>query len=163
MAGGSRDAVVGNRRSEDSSRSAARIRRSAGQEAGSVVQANMWSVRREGVGDSDGVGLGHVARRLIGSDPAQVPRLVRVRESAADDGAAKDERDDSARHVLVNACQRLRLDVKPGFLAHLTQQPVVNGLVELQDPARRLPVGVVPALECQDAAPIVDDDCSHTD
>jgi len=61
--------------------------------------------------------------------PAEGGYLFVGGEVAAGDLAAEDQGDDAAGHVLVDAGERVGLDVEPGFLADLTAQAVVDGLV----------------------------------
>jgi hypothetical protein len=66
-------------------------------------------------------------------------------------------------HVLVNAGERDGLDVEPGFLAHFSAQPVVDGLAEFQDATGGLPAVVVGSLDQECAAVVVGDDPGHAD
>src|SRR5690606_31182099 len=74
-----------------------------------------------------------------------------------------DEGDDAELHVLVDAGEAYRLDRDPGLLLDLAAQPVLDGLVEFEDAAGKLPGAVVTALDDEDTALVVRDDCGHAD
>jgi hypothetical protein len=47
-------------------------------------------------------------------------------------------------HVLVHACEVVRLDDQAGFFEHLAHESIVDGFAQLEDAAWRLPPAVVP-------------------
>jgi hypothetical protein len=101
-------------------------RRSAAsvEQVGSVVLADGGcGAFVEGVEEADGVGLaGELADvGLVG--PVEGGCLVVGGQVAAGDLAAEDQGDDAAGHVLVDAGERVGLDVESGFLADLAAQP----------------------------------------
>jgi len=83
----------------------------------------------ERVEEADGVGFAGEPLDVSLVGPAEGGYLVVGHEVAAGDLAAEDQGDDAAGHVLVDAGERVGLDVEPGFLADLTAQPVMDGLV----------------------------------
>jgi hypothetical protein len=83
-------------------------------------------------------------------------RLVRRSGRAGDGVAAEHQRDDTEGQVLVDAGEPLDLDDDPGLLDDLAPDAVLEGLVELQDAAGRLPPRVVAALDHEHRAVVAD-------
>jgi hypothetical protein len=92
----------------------------------------------------------------LGVDPAGRGRLGGLTRLPREGPAAEDE-DDLTNHVLVDTRQVLDGHVDAGLLGDLATDAALEGLIELEDSARCLPTPVVPALDHQDAAVVVDD------
>jgi hypothetical protein len=73
------------------------------------------------------------------------------------EGPAAEDEDDLTNHVRVDTRQVLDGHVDAGLLGDLATDAALEGLIELEDSARCLPTPVVPALDHQDAAVVVDD------
>jgi hypothetical protein len=69
------------------------------------------------------------------------------------EGPAAEDEDDLTNHVR----QVLDGHVDAGLLGDLATDAALEGLIELEDSARCLTTPVVPALDHQDAAVVVDD------
>ncbi|OLL73231.1 hypothetical protein Ae150APs1_1609 [Pseudonocardia sp. Ae150A_Ps1] len=99
---------------------------------------------------------------LVGGEPVDAARLVGGGGLAAGGSAPEDESNDAAGQVLVGAGQPLNLDGDAGLFDDLTAHTLFEGLPQLQDPAGGLPVGVVAALNDEDAAVVAHDDSGDT-
>src|SRR5690606_41295555 len=85
-----------------------------------------------GVDESDGEGLVHAVRDLLGGQPGEVLGLLGGPDRAAGDTAAVDQGDDVAGHVLVDAGEARGLDVETGRFAYVTVHACVDGLAARQ-------------------------------
>jgi hypothetical protein len=117
----------------------------------------------EGVEDADGEGWGHRGGDVVWGEPADTLGLVGRCGFAADGVAAEDEGDDPASEVLVGAGEAFDLDGDAGLFGDLTADTVLEGFVEFEDPAGRLRLAGVAALDGQDAAVLAHHDASDAD
>src|SRR5512142_1281168 len=111
------------------------------EQLGSVVLADGGRCAfAEGIEQADGVGLAGELPDVGLVGPAEGGYLVVGSQVAACDLAAEDQGDDAAGRVLVDAGERVGLDVEPGFLVDLSAQPVVEPAVPTAEtgPARAL-------------------------
>ena len=118
-----------------------------------------WGGRVQGVQHAHGVRLVGELGDFLAGGPAQGAGLVTGGGASVDRLAAEDERDDQAGHVLVDAGQgRRKGDLDAGLFEDLALKGLGDGLPGFENAARRLPVPVVPALDQQGPAAVVDDD-----
>lgn len=82
---------------------------------------------------------------------------------AVGDLTAEDQGEDAADHVLVDAAEGARLDVKAGLFADLAAQAVLDRLGEFENAAGGLPVLVVAPLDEQSFTVAVGDDATDAD
>lgn len=129
-------------------------------ESHAVMGSDGRRVRRvERVQDTYRVRLVGKLHDLAARRPAQCPGLGARGRVPVDRLAAEDEGDDQAGHVLVHASQDRRgRDLDSGLFEHFALKGVGDRLPGLQHSAGRFPVAVVPPLDQQGAALIVDDD-----
>jgi hypothetical protein len=85
--------------------------------------------------------------------------LLGIARDAVGGFAAEDQRDDQARHVLVDACEgRRECDLDAGFFEDFALEGLGDGLLAFEDAARGLPLAVVAAFDQEGTALVVDDD-----
>jgi hypothetical protein len=100
----------------------------------------------------------HTATNLIWFQPLDRPGFIGWRGLACYGVAAKYQRHDSSREILVDTGEAFYLHVDTGFLGDFPADARLERLVELENAARRLPMRVVSPLHSQDAPVIADDD-----
>jgi hypothetical protein len=105
-----------------------------------------------------GVRLVKVFKDLVSTHPANLRHLsTLLRLTFSVVTAAKDERNDALRHVLVDACQPRTRDDDPYFFEDFALKAVEDRFTWLKRSAWRFPLVVVSATDGQDAFP--GDDC----
>src|SRR4051794_5900983 len=99
------------------------------------MRPHAWVAGVKRVQQAYAVRLVH-AGELMGVEP---PNLVDLRGRCGqllDDSAAEHECDDPTFHVLVDPGESERLDSQAGLLCHLSDQPPLDRLTQLEDSAR---------------------------
>lgn len=118
--------------------------------------------RVECVQDADRVRLVGEVGDFFAGGPAQCVGLVPGGGCAVGGFASEDQRDDQARHVLVDAGEgRGKRDLDAGFFEDFALKRLGEGFLPLDDATRGFPVTVVATLDQQGSALVVDNDSGN--